>query len=172
MGVLEYLSGLMSGRSRDDETDPIPEEVVEAAARARGETVTPGVLANRTGRSDLPIVEYLSEDEQPEFVFQGNQLLIDNDDSYVTEYPTRDTQVVISDRRLLIVLGGHLSDDVWDVPLADVLDVYVDAESWKRYLIVEANREGEPMTFFVDVTLESATEELDAGVAFVRESGS
>lgn len=169
MGALELLSRLVGNRFRDADREPVPDAAVELASRASGETVTPEVLANRTGRSEQALVEYLSDGEQPEYVLRGNRLLISDGDSSETKYPTRDTQVVITDRRVLIVFGGRISDDLFETPLRDVRYAYVDDEAWKRHLIVEANREGEPMTFYVDVTLESNVEELEAGAAFVRD---
>lgn len=169
MRVFELLSKL-AGRLRSGaDGEPIPEESIEIAARARGESVTPGVLANRDGRSDQAIVTYLADDEQPEYVLRGNRLLISDGDSCETKYPSRDTQVVISDRRVLILLGGRLSDDLWEMPLEDVRYAYVDNESWKRYLIVEANRDDQRMTFYVDATVESNVDDLRAAAAYVRD---
>ena len=167
MGVFDAVSRLLGGRSSGDST--ARSSYRDLASRARGETVTADVLANRSNRSNDPLVEYLVDDELPHHVFLGNEVVIDNDDSYTTQYPTRHTQFVITDRRLLVVLGNRLSDTVWEVPLEDVLDVYVDDDSWKQYLVVEADRDDQRMTFFVDVTMESETDELLSGVEYVRE---
>ncbi|SNZ17068.1 hypothetical protein SAMN06269185_2876 [Natronoarchaeum philippinense] len=169
MGAFELLSRLVRRPLDRSESASIPEATVRTAERARGETVTPAVLANATGRSDRAITEYLADDEQPEYVFQGNRLLISDGEDTETKYPTRDTQVVVTDRRVLIVFGGQLSDELWETPLEDVQYAYLDDESWKRHLIVEANRDDSPMTFYVDVTLESNVDEVRAGAEYVRE---
>lgn len=167
MGVFDALSRLLGGRSSEDSV--ARSACRDLASRARGETVTADVLANRSDRSNDPLIEYIGDDELPHHVFLGNEVVVDNDDSYTTEYPARHTQFVITDRRLLVLLGNRITDTVWEVPLEDVLDVYVDDESWKQYLIVEADRNDQRMTFFVDVTMESETDELRSGVEFVRE---
>lgn len=172
MGWLDLLFGLGSPpRERDQAA--IDREAARLADGARGADVTRGVLANRDGRTDAPIVVYLEEDEQPHYVFVGSGLLIgDEDGSLRREYPTRKSQVVVSDRRLLFLVGNRRSDDLWEVPFDDVRGAYVDDESWRRHLVVEADREGHPMTFYADVTLNGNPEGVRDGLEYVLEASS
>jgi hypothetical protein len=152
--------------SGDDESEP-PARVVEMTDNARGETVTAARLSGQNDRSARPLYEYLDDSEQPEFVLSGMQVIFDDGDDYETKYPTRETQVLVTDRRILVVLGGQFGDDSWQVGFDDVLDVYVDDESVKTYFVLDAVREDEPMTFFVDVTANDHG--VREAVSYVRE---
>lgn len=168
--LISWIAGFLAPGDNDDDS-PTEADVADVATRARGDTVTPAVLANSHDRADHAIVEYLDDDEQPEFVLCGTSLLIsDEEGSVAREHPTRQTQVVISDQRVLFVLGGHLSDDIWEVPLADVEEAYVDdTEPMSRYFIVDAERDDAPMTFFADVTVESNTDEVERAASYVSD---
>lgn len=171
MGFLDLL-GWLVGHATPTETDEVTvdDRVIEMAEQAPGDGVTPEVLANRFDRADRALVEYVEEDERPAFVFRGSTLLIsDEDDSLARKYPTRETQILITDDRILVVLGGRLNDDIWGIPFDDVVEAYVDDEGRRRYLVVESDREENPMTFFADVTLETNWEDLHAGVEYVRD---
>lgn len=169
MSPLQDVLGALRRRlSSIDETEPSA-ETVELAKEARGSSVTPAVLANQNGRSKRALVEYLANGERPEYVLMGNLIIIDNGDSYNTKYPTRDTQVLVSDQRVVIVLGGYLSDDLWEMSFEDIQEVYVDDEGIKDYLVVDAIRDGNPMTFFVDITVGNGKSDRRPGVKFLRE---
>jgi len=137
------------------DVDVDDDRVAALAADATSDTVTPGVLANRDNRSNRPIVAYLDGDEQPRYVFRGTELIVaDPDGSSTRKHPTRELQVVLTDRRLLFVVGGRLADDLVELPLPAVRSAYVEDEGRRLYLVVDADREDTPMTFFADVTLE------------------
>lgn len=145
-------------------------EVREMSDQARSDTVTEDVLTNQFDRTNLPIFEYIEDDEQPEYVFRGNRLLIsDREGALSREFPTRELQVIISDERLLFILGDRISDDLWEVPLTSILNTYLDDKSWRNYLVVEASREGNEMTFFAEVTIETRDEEIQLGINYMRE---
>lgn len=167
--IFDLLSWFLpSDPSSTERIEPDDERVVELATQAQGETVTPEILTNQTGRTERPVVEYLLEDEQPEYVFRGGELLLtDETDSLGRKYPSGETRVIVSDHRVLIVLGGRLSDDLWEIPLEDVIDVYVNSEGIKQYFVVEGHRDSNPMTFFADVSIESNTAELESGVEYI-----
>lgn len=168
-GVLDLLSWFLpDDPSSANELDPDDKQVVELVDHARGETVTPESLTNQHDRTNRPLFEYLREDEQPEYVFRGGEILLEDEtETLGRKHPTGETKLIISDRRFLIVVGGRLSDDVWEVPLEDVVDVYVNSSGIRRHLVLEGNTDANPMTFFVDVSIESNTAELKASVEYV-----
>lgn len=172
MGFVDLLSWLADRTvGSEPEAPPIDQGVIDMAADAAGQSVTPEVLVNHTERSYVALLEYLEDDERPEYVIRGGTVLIgDAEESLAREYPTRETQVVVSDRRLLVVLGRRITDDVWEVPLEDVVEMYVDdVEALNRYLVVEASRESTQMTFYVDVTIEPSTRDLRESVEYVAD---
>ena len=168
--VLDLLSWFV----RQSTPSPVDDEELDAraselATRARSDTVTDAVLANTLERTAECLLTYIEDDEQPEFVLRGSTLLVsDEDDSLTKKHPSRELQVVISARRLLFVIGGRIADHMLEVPLEDIVEVYVDAETHRRFLIVEADREGDVMTFFADVTLTADPADVRTGVEFVR----
>ncbi|WP_276256677.1 hypothetical protein [Halomontanus rarus] len=169
MGWLELLFGVGRGADLLDRSQTeIDHEAARLARNARDETVSTAALANHHDRSRMPLVVYLDEDERPQFVFRGSVLLVsDADDELARNYPTREIQVVITDRRIIFVIGNKRSDDVLEVAFENVHDVYLDEESWRRYLVVDAKNDGDPMTFFADLTLESRFENLKRAVEYL-----
>ncbi|MCU4974062.1 hypothetical protein OB955_15135 [Halobacteria archaeon AArc-m2/3/4] len=150
-------------RSLDDEA------VERLATQARGETVTVDVLTNEFERSKQPIVSYLDDDERPQYVVRGSSLLITNEDEVDRNYPTRELQVVISDERILFVLGGRKRDEVLTIPHEDLVDVYLDTVNEpRRFLVVDADHNDDEMTFFAKVTLEPAVDELRTAIEYTR----
>lgn len=140
----------------------------ELAAGAASDRVSPDVIAE-PGRSKESLVTYLAEGEQPEHVVFGNEVIVDNGDSHSRKYPTRETQVLVTDRRVVVVLGGQFSDDLWEMAHDDIETVYVDEEGLKDYLILDATRDDDPMTFFVDVSVEDADSAVRSAVEYLRE---
>jgi len=139
------------------------------AQQARSDTVTPDVLTNQADRSKRPIVTYLDDDESPEYVIRATKLIIGDGDDSARQYPTREAQLVVTDTRLLVLVGKRRSDDIYEMPLSTVTDIYIDeVDLPTRYVIVDANRAGEPMTFFADVTVESDLDAVESTVRFVR----
>lgn len=157
--LISLLRQAIPTAEREPELDT--DEIHELAQAAPGDTVTSDVLANRDHRTATPLVEYIAADEQPEYVFRGSRLLIGDPDGTTTRnHPSRELLVVFSDQRLLFIVGGRLTDDLLELPLADVVETYLDEAGVHRYLVVEADREDDPMTFFADVTIEPNVEEL------------
>lgn len=171
--VLGLLRSMLGRRlASNEDVGASGADVGALAERARGEGVTPAVLRNDHDRSARPLVVYLEDGEQPEYVLRGGELLIgDAKGALAREHPTRELQVVISDRRLLFVLGMYGSDELWEVPFADVEDVYLDADSTRQHVVVDADREGAAMTFFADVTLDGGPAEPREAVSFVEATG-
>lgn len=168
MSVLDNLSRWVRRRFGTSTAVEPPKYAYEMASDAMGEGVTASRLANEAGVTNRPILEYLEDGEVPEYVLSGTKLIISGEEDYTTEYPTRETQVVVTDRRVLIILGGHLSDNSWEVPFTAVLDIYLDDVGWHEYVIVDAEREGEAMTFFVDCAVDDIGDMADT-VTYVRE---
>jgi hypothetical protein len=171
VGLLDLLPGFGSHQATPErDEDEIAAEAERLADGAAGSGVTPSVLADDEERSALPLVEYLEDGEQPHHVFRGGELLITDEEGELSrKHPTKQTQVVVTDRRVLFVLGNHRQDEVMEVPLEDVVEAYVDDEDLRRFLVVEADRDGDGMTFFADVTLAARETDLADGVEFVRQ---
>lgn len=167
MGPLNLIRLLGDWLTASTESDEVDEEVVKLAERSRSDRVTPELLANDEVTRH-PLVAYV-ENEQPEYVLRAGELVIsDADGATAREYPTGEQRVIVSDQRLLFVVGGRVSDKIREVPLRDVVEVYLDTDSTRRYLVVEADREGTPMTFFADVTLDSDTNDIQEAVEYAR----
>lgn len=166
MGVLDLVSTLFARpESRDLEVTDRHRRLSDAA---RSDRLTPELLATRGDRTSEPLATYLEADEQPQYVFRGSRLVMaDSEDTVTRNHPTRLLVVLVSDDRLLFVLGGRLADDLFEVPLADVVSIHVDEDGPQQYVVVEADRDGDRMTFYADVTLEARDEVAD-GVAYVR----
>lgn len=171
--VMEWVAPSSPSQSpaAADESPEIEQRAATLAERAPGEGVTPAVLANDHDRTAAPLVEYLEPDERPRYVFRGGRLLIgDGSDSLARKHPSKELQVLVSDRRILFVVGEQFSDELFEVPLEDVVDAYLDdAEAMRRYVVVEADREETRMTFFADVTLTESVEDVRDGIAFVAD---
>lgn len=172
MGVLDLLSWIGERFDGGRDEGPDPADLEPMAEGASGESVRAEILAGSGEQTKLPITEYLEDGEQPHHMIRAGEVVaVDETDSVARKYPGLETVVVATDRRLLIVIGGHVADDVMVVPAADVVSVDVEPERYRRYLVVEANREGEPMTFFVDATLEGDEEAVWKLSEFLREGG-
>lgn len=171
MGLLDLLRFLGDSLKTSVPNEvQIDEDLGELANAARGETVTATVLGHNE-RTRYPIVEYIDtdENEQPEYVFRAGQLLVsDGQETLARKHPSQEQQVLVTDRRILFVLGNRVSDEVMDVPLESIVETYLDTDSARTYLVVDAVREGDEMTFFADVTLEANGDELRAGVEYVE----
>ncbi|WP_276255850.1 hypothetical protein [Halomontanus rarus] len=175
LGLVSWLLGRPNPAGRlEGAADANPNadvDVEELAAEARSDRVTTEVLSNEHDRSAYPLTAYLEEGERPEYVFRGGDLMIsDEAETLAREHPSRELQVVVSTRRVLFVMGGRRSDELWEVPLADVEDVYLDDESSRQYIIVESERDDAAMTFFADVTLNMNPTEVREAVEFLETS--
>ena len=169
MRFLDLVSFVKEGLTPSDPDDGFEETAFELARSATDESVSVDVLTERD-RTRHPVISYLDGDERPEFVLRGGTLLIsDATGSLAREHPAGELLVVVTDERVVFVLGGRVSDDLWEVPLGDVTSVYLDDESTRTQLIVEANRDDVEMTFFADLTLESRRDSIRACVEHVAD---
>lgn len=138
MGLRQLLGWIGDRASGDEPGGDVDQATRDIAARATDEALTPAALV-ATERSYRPLLEYLEDEEQPHYLFEGSELLIEDDeDNVVRNHPTRALQVVVTDERVVYVLGDRTADNVLTVPHEDVVDVYVDDVDLHRYLIVEA----------------------------------
>lgn len=173
LGLVSWLFGRSEppGRVGEASDAGADVDVDELAARARSDRLTPGVLSNEHDRSAYPLTAYLEDEERPEYVFRGGDLMIsDEAETLAREHPSRELQVVISTRRVLFVMGGRRSDELWEIPFEDVEEIYLDDETSKQYIIVESERDDAAMTFFADVTLNMNPEHVREALAFVEAS--
>ncbi|MFB6121586.1 MAG: hypothetical protein ABEJ68_10770 [Halobacteriaceae archaeon] len=156
MGLLDLLSYIGEGLSADREEGPDPAAFETMVENAASDTVSAETLAGTNDRTKLPVAEYLEDDEQPQYMLRAGEVIaVDAEDNVARKYPGLETVVVATDSRLLIVIGGHVADDLMEIPYEDVVDVEVEFERYRRYLVVGANSDDERMTFSVDVTLEA-----------------
>lgn len=167
LDLVSWVSGaILPGETNDYE---ITDRARDLADRAEGEYITPELLAKPDGRTSEPLVAYLEEDEHPQYVFLGGELMIsDSDSSVVRKHPAQQLVISISDERVLYVVGGRFSDELFEVPLTNITMAYLDEDGLSRYLIVEADRDGDVMTFFADVTSESNDDALGASLEYAR----
>lgn len=171
MKFLDIVSWLANSVIPSKTDRQIEVRAAELAADAPNDAVTAERLAGKEEQTHHPLVEYLEANERPQHILQGSELLISNeDDSLARKHPSHGMYLLVSDQRILFVLGGRITDNVWEVPLNDVAATYVDGESMRQYLVVEANRDGVEMTFFADVTLETNQNAIDGCVGYI-ESG-
>lgn len=169
MGLADLASWLSQQVSGPAETHEVTDRHRELARSASSETVTPELLALTGDRTTQPVATYLEGDEQPAFIFRGSRLLIsDADDELARKHPTRLLVVLVTDQRVVFVVGGRLADDCLEVSLADVTGVYVDEADPQRHLVISAERDGDPMTFFADVTLDPQLAAVAEAAEFIR----
>lgn len=167
MGLLDLIGFLGDWLTPAEENEEIGEEVVELAERARSDRVTAELLATDE-ETRYPLFVYV-DDEQIQYVLRGGELVIsDEDGSTAREHPTGEQRVLVSDRRILFVVGGRFGDQVREIPLEDLVEVYLDTDSVRRYLVVEADRDETAMTFFADVTLDPDADDVREAVEYAR----
>lgn len=168
MGVFD-LVGRMIGMSPDVDDPEVTETSRSLVEAARSDRLTPEQLALPGDRTSAPLIEYLEDDERPQYVMIGTRVLIsDVDGTLLRKHPTRKVVVLVSDRRILIVVGGRSSDDLLEVPLADVSGIHLDHDPPRHFIVVDANKDGDPMTFFVEITIDPDPETVEDGVEYVR----
>lgn len=169
MGLADLASWLSRQVSGPAETHDVTDRHRELARSASNETVTAELLALPGDRTTQPVATYLADDEVPAFLFRGSRLLIsDADDELARKHPTRLLVVLVTDRRVVFVVGGRLADDCLEVPLTDVTDVYVDEADPHRHLVVSADSDGDVMTFFADVTMDPHADAVAEAADFIR----
>lgn len=88
-------------------------------------------------------------------------MIADAEGSTTRKHPSRELRVVLTDRRVLFVLGRRVADDVMEVPFEDVSATHADEETARRHVVVEADRDRVEMTFFAEVTLEEHLEAVE-----------
>jgi hypothetical protein len=167
MGLRDLLGRLATGVGADTGPEVDEDRARRLAAAATDDSVTTDALLAVDDRTQYPLVAYVEDDEQPEFLFRGGVLMVSDGDSTAREAPTRELAVVVSDRRFLFVVGGHLSDSLFEVPFEDVAMAYVDDEDARRYLVVETDRE-DAVTFFADVTSDPRPDALRAAIEYAE----
>lgn len=196
MAITDRLSTLlrMISLSEEPPRQNVDQTTQDLAADAASANLTPEDLVACGVHLKRPILDHLNDDEQPEYLFRGGELLIsDREGNLSRNHPSGEMRVVITDRRVLFVQGGRRNDTLIAVPLSDVVTVYIDDEEMRRYLVVETNytldddnhetdsvrfglhsllggRElGEEGTmFFGDVSLESRMDALSDGIQYIR----
>lgn len=170
MRFLDLLSHVVSSAVPGENDDyEITARARLLADQAKCDRLTPAVLAKPGSRTAEPLVSYLDDAERPQYVLLGTELLIsDEADSTVRKHPARRLVVSISDERIVFVVGGRFSDELFEVPLSSVTMAYLDEDRRRRHVVVEADRDGAEMTFFADVTIDPHTDDLDSGVAYVK----
>lgn len=162
MGLRDLIDRLAAGLATDTGPDVDEERAARLADAAAGPAVTAAALSDTGDRTQYPLIAYVDEGEQPEYLFRGGTLLVDDGDSLARETPTRELAVVVTDSRFLFVVGGRLSDSLFEVPFEDVVTAYVDDEDDRTYLVVEGDRDGDELTFFADVTMDPRVDALRA----------
>lgn len=171
MGLADLVSWTLDLVRTDSAVEVDEARVRRLASRARSDTVTTDVLDGSSDLARHPLVGYLDDGEQPEYVFRGSRLLISDGESMTRRHPARQLPVVVSDRRVLFVVGNRLADDALAIPLEDVELAYLDDEEMRRYLVVEGRRDGDEMTFFAEVTGEPDEASLRDAVSFIDRGG-
>lgn len=163
MGLLDLI-GRLGGFGGETGPDIDEERAAQLADRATDPEVTTETLTTSGDRTQYPLVAYIDEGEQPEYLFRGGALMVDDGDSLAREAPTRELAVLVTDSRFLFVVGGRLSDSLFEVPFADAVMAYIDDEDNRTYLVVEADRDDDELTFFADVTMDPRPDVLRSAV--------
>ncbi|MFC7141546.1 hypothetical protein ACFQMA_17120 [Halosimplex aquaticum] len=167
MGLLDLIDRLAAGPDTDADPDVDEERAARLAADAADPAITADALTASGDRTRHPLVAYVEDDEQPEYLFRGGTLMVSDGDSLTRETPTRELAVVVTDSRFLFVAGGRLSDSLFEIPFENVVMAYVDDEDDRTYLVVEADRDGDELTFFADVTVGLRPDALRSAVEHV-----
>jgi len=170
MGFLDLLTWLREGFRTSEDESPDPAAYEPMADAAEGASVSADILAGAGEHTKIPVAEHLEDGEQPHHMLRGGEVIaVDESDNVARQYPALETVAVATDSRLLVVVGSHVSDDVIAVPREDIVAVDVDPDRYRRYLVVDADTDDEPMTFFVDVTLEGDDDTIWDLVSYLRE---
>lgn len=170
MRFLDFLSWAFGAVVPGDSTDyQVTDRARALADQAESASLTPELLAKPGSRAAEPLLTYLDESEHPQYVFPGSELVIgDESESTIRKHPARQLVVAITDERIVFVVGGRFSDELFEVPLSSVTMAYIDDDRPRRHLVIEADQDGVPMTFFADVTLAPSRDILAQGVQYVR----
>lgn len=164
MGLLDIIDRLAPGFGTETGPEIDEERAARLADDAADPAVTAEVLTAAGDRTQHPIVAYVEEGEHLEYLFRGGTLVVDDGDSTIRETPTCELAVVVTDSRFLFVVGGRLSDSLFEVPFEDVVMAYVDDEDERTYLVVEADRDDDELTFFADLTMDPRLAALRSAV--------
>lgn len=170
MRFLDFLSWAFGTVVPGDSTDHgVTDRACALAEQAECASLTPESLAKPGSRTAEPLLTYLDEDERPQYVFPGSELVIsDESESTIRKHPARQLVVGVTDDRIVFVVGGRFSDELFEVPLSSVTMAYIDENRLRRHVVIEADQDGVPMTFFADVTIAPSRDVLTRGVQYVR----
>jgi len=158
----------------DDQEDhgPLPVNNVEQLVKeAIDDTVTEERLSEKSGRlvkrlEDQPIIDYLQEDEQPHFMFNGPSTGFELDGEYSGQISPGDPHnawLVVTDRRLLGLVGQDDGDEVMPIDYEDVDDVELEQSFGKFTLTI--NAAGTSYTFYAT---DDNSADTDAALNYIR----
>jgi hypothetical protein len=158
--VIRRLLGRESPETgADDATVSVPgdveeidrERVARLARNSRDSRVTESLLAGDDGYTRAPPVSYL-DDEFPQYALLGGRLWFGEEiTARADEVPSRRTVVLITDERILLLVGKRTADTAFGVPFEGVDLVNVKYGEHESYLVVEADYKDTPQTFFLEL---------------------
>lgn len=159
VSAISRLIGSILGSSLDppaqepaDAVDVDRSEVAKLANAAAGQKVTPELLANDDDYVYRPPITYLEEGEKPEFALMGVQLWIgDANLTKPDEIPFTRIIVLITDERIVLIVGKNVCDTVWQIPFESVKYVTIKYSEAESYFVVDAVHEGVEQSFLVEL---------------------
>ena len=126
-----------------DKPDPQVQELVE---QAKHDSVSIEVLSKKKASgltslnylNDAPLIEYLKKEEQPHFIFpllpyERNGVAVNGES--VSPSDGLRTNVVISDRRILIAVGRRDGDKRTQIEYNDILDISIEQPDEEIYVL-------------------------------------
>lgn len=149
--ILKWVLG-RDGTPNNPEIEVDRDRVRRLAADATDEHVTESLLANDDDFTHHPPITYLDEDEQPEYALLGGRVWIGEDLTYrADEVPSKRTVVLVTDKRILLIVGKRLKDSLWQIPFEGLTFANIKYDESEAYLDVDADYEDAPQSFFVEL---------------------
>lgn len=141
--------------SADGDPETVDEERVRRLVReATDDRVTEPILAGETDHTNAPPAAYLESDETVEYLLPAGRVWFGDDITLkADEVPSKETVVLVTDRRVLIIVGKRFSDSVWAVPFEGLDLANVKHGTREAYLVLDAEYQDSPQVFFVELQL-------------------
>jgi hypothetical protein len=138
------------GPERPDEVDR--DRVRQLVQHAVDDRVTASLLAGSEGYTEAPPAAYLDADETVAYALIAGRLWFgENITVRADDVPIKRTIVLVTDQRILLVVGKRRTDNVWGIPMESIDLVNVKYGDREAYLVVEAEHEGSAKTFFLEL---------------------
>ena len=150
-----------------------PERAADLATSATGDGVSKSLLLDPDRRfTRNPPVTYLEAGEQPEYALTGGRVWFGEEPSMQgDEVPTRRTLILVTDDRILILVGGRIKDTAWGVPHGDIEHTTIRYADREAYFFLDIADEENAESTLVELLVDSDPAYFSEVVEYCNERG-